>query len=148
ATARAHHRLGLEPSLYFAGYNFLLSQMIVRISQHYSGSAQQKTKLQSAFLKAALLDMDFVTTLYFDESKADRTNLLGNIATEFSQNFGGIFGVLDAAAKDLNATANAQSNLMSAALTKAKVAAETADDASMNVQTVASAATELSASVQ
>ena len=73
---RAHSRLGLEPSFFIGGYSFVLSRLIeaveVRPTRHQAGRHSDVARLQSALVKAALLDMDIAISMYFGMERHDR----------------------------------------------------------------------------
>lgn len=147
-----HNKLGLEPSWYIGGYNFLVTAMLGVIDEKYkaggiTGGRAARQRLQAAITKAAMLDMDIAIAVYLDAGRRERRATLDGLADDFSKAFGGAFDVVATAAKDLEKNARHLSSLATQSSEQSTSVAAAAEQASANVSTVAAAAEQLSASV-
>jgi hypothetical protein len=151
----AHHRIGLEPRWYIGGYNALISGLMHVIAAKMPTSApaskgffdkavprsiEEIVALQTAVVRAALLDMDLAISVYFEAGQRD-LRLLASSVVDMSALVATTAGELEGAANGMSGTARKSSD-QSAAVAAA------AEQASANVRTVAQAADELSRSVQ
>jgi methyl-accepting chemotaxis protein len=145
----AHARLGLEPQLYLGGYSFLLCGLVEAIGQKLQGNRQadKRGKLQTALIKAALLDMDMVIAVYVDIERRQRQGIMDQV-TKVSLSITDIAGAVSAAAIQLEATARGLSGSTDATTRESTAVAAASSDVAMNVQTVAAATEELSASIR
>lgn len=121
-----HNIIGLEPQWYIGGYSFIAADLAENIILETLSSplaANRRHRLagmMSAFIKALLLDIDLAVSTYLDAMEEDRTNTMQNISSNFESDIQGIVNGL----------------------------LSSSESASSNVQTVASAAEELSASIR
>ncbi|SNS17381.1 Protoglobin, partial [Tistlia consotensis] len=150
---QAHHRLGLEPRLYIGGYSFLLTRLLAainaRIASRWSkASSAERSALQTAVTKAALLDMDFAISIYLEAGKAEKEATLSRVAGTFERDVGGIVETVSGAANELHSTAKSMSDMATLTNQRATGVATSAEEATGNVATVASAAEEMSHSVR
>lgn len=144
-----HNKLNLEPRWYIGGYNFLISELVKVVARKYpSRSIEKKSELQAAFIKAALLDMDYAIAVYLDAGRRERNSLLSQLAGDFEKGVGRVYSELTGAAAGLKVTAEGLTATAQETSGQATVVAAAAEQASANVQTVAAAAEELSASVR
>ncbi len=150
-----HNRLGLDPSWYIGGYDFLVADIVRTIglehgarslSGHSAGA--RRTRLQKAFLQAAMLDIDYVISIYLEANRRERNAILQTLANDFDKGFGGVFEVLSSAAADMKETAEKLADSVSGASQQSAAVATSAKQASKNVDAVAAAAEELTASVR
>lgn len=147
-----HNRLGLEPEWYIGAYNLLTGLMVEAIGQKFANGLldrghEKKARLQKAFTKAALLDMEIGVSVYMRAWRRERDAMLTKLASDFDSAFGGVFGVLSNASSQLSGTAEEMRKATEVTDSRSKKASEVAEQASANVQTVAAAAEQLSASV-
>lgn len=142
-----HNRLGLEPRWYIGGYNYLISGMLAAIAQRFGGrrDAEKRIALQQAFVKAALLDMDFAIAVYLDSGQRER---VAAMAESFEHGVGQVYSRISAAASELKASAKALAGAAQEASGQSAVVAAAAEQTAANVQTVAAATEELSASAR
>lgn len=146
-----HNRLGLEPNFYIAGYGLLLSGLIeaveLRLSTSRLGRSEEKSKLQSALTKAALLDMDLALSVYIGIERKQRAEAMSNLQ-ELGRSVGNIASTVASAAGQLEATARSMVNSVEQTSGETKKVSDAAGEASSNVQSVASATEQLAASVR
>jgi hypothetical protein len=148
-----HHRIGLDPRWYIGGYNALVNGLVeaiaLRMPQGQAGSAwkgkgiparDRRLELQSAVLKAALLDMDLAISVYLDAGRRELSTLAGAVVS--------MAGSVHNTANELEQAAASVANSARNATDQTSTVAAAAEQASANVRTVASAADELSASVK
>jgi methyl-accepting chemotaxis protein len=71
---QAHHRIGLEPRDYIAGYAKLLGGLTREVETRMSGWRKRRRRqaLQDALMRAALLDMDLALAVYISRSSDDQ----------------------------------------------------------------------------
>jgi hemoglobin-like flavoprotein len=93
-----HHRLGLEPRWYIGGYKQLISGLIAAIetgvTARFAGKAlfEKKAAMINAVVSAAMLDMDFATSVYLDAGKREKRETLERLAGQFEQTIAQIVG--------------------------------------------------------
>jgi methyl-accepting chemotaxis protein len=151
-----HSRIGLEPRWYIGGYNALVSGLVHAIATKMPASAgsagrsmswktqeqiaERKTALQTAVIKAAMLDMDLAIAVYLEAGRRDLNRLAASVV--------GMANNVAATAKELQGSAQAMAETAKTASDQTANVAAAAEQASANVRTVATAADELSASVK
>lgn len=151
-----HHRIGLDPRWYIGGYNALVNGLLqaiaLRLPQSQSGqngvawkgksapAPDRRLVLQSAVLKAAMLDMDLAISVYLDAGRRELAGLAGAVVS--------MAGSVAHTANELERAADSVANSARNATDQTSAVAAAAEQASANVRTVASAADELSASVK
>ena len=100
-----------------------------------------------ALNQAAMLDMDLAISVYIEENKASYNSRLDNLATSFEGSVAAVVtGVADASI-GLTGSAESLSSSMNDANDRIMAVSAAAEQAAVNVQTVAAAAEQLSASV-
>ena len=148
-----HHRIGLSPTWYIGGYDFLLNTLIARINKDYSGGfmkggrGETRLKLLQALSKAVMVDMDFAISVYIDAERAARQNLIDHVTKEFESSVGTIADKVLSSAKDMAALTRDLDKATDSAAERARSVARGAETASANVATVAAATEELTGSV-
>ena len=148
-----HNRLGLEPRWYIGGYSFILRRLIDAVETQFSGgwrsgaAAEARSRMLRAALAAALLDMDYVLTVYFEAGQRDKRNTLDGLATSFRDTVGPIVDTVSGTSRGLESAAATMSKSAAAAQQRAGTVAAASEKASTNVQTVAAATEEMSASI-
>jgi methyl-accepting chemotaxis protein len=148
-----HARLGLEPSLYIGGYNFLAARLIAASADwgggRFAGRAgrAEVVRLQTALFKAIMLDMDLSITVYLDASRRERAALLGGLAAEFDAVLGSSTGELGHAVDHLEAEANGMTALAERVAGMTDAVSRAAEETSAGIQSVASASEELNYSI-
>lgn len=163
---QVHARIGLEPRWYIAGYSFIMGRVVCLISAYCHAKAyppgskvkpgnreeaQMKaltTRYSGAFLKAALLDMDFAISIYLEEGELARQKAVREIALQFEKSVGGIVTSVASAATELEHTAKSMSSIAEATSNKAVVVSAAAEQATTSVATVANSTDELNRAVE
>lgn len=150
---RTHHRLGLEPHFYIGGYNRIINGLVhhieTSITSRFPARAmyEKKAEMINALTRAALLDMDFVISVYFEAGKREKQETLEKLATQFEQNVGQIVQRVALMSENLKAAADTLKTTAKETQTLSMAVAVTSNDASANVQSVASGAEEMGSSV-
>ena len=102
-----HHRIGLSPTWYIGGYDFLLTTLIARVNKDYSGGLlkggreETRLKLLQALSKAVMVDMDFAISVYIDAERSARHSLIDRVTEEFESSVGAIADKVLTSAKDM-----------------------------------------------
>lgn len=148
----AHARLGIEPSLYIGGYNFLATRLIAASSTwagRFAGKAgrAETVRLQTAMFKAIMLDMDLSITVYLDAGKRERASLLAGLAAEFDAIVGATTGELGHAVGQLEQEADGMTALAERVAGMTQAVSRAAEETSTGIQSVASASEELNYSI-
>jgi len=151
-----HHRIGLDPRWYIGGYNALVNGLLEAImlrmpqARASQGALDWKAKaapvqdkrfaLQSAVIKAAMLDMDLAIAVYLEAGRRELSTLAGAVVS-MATSVAHTANELEGAAESVASSARSATDQTSAVATAA-------EQASANVRTVAAAADQLSASVK
>lgn len=163
---QTHARIGLQPRWYIAGYNFIMERVVALIhadclAKAYPNGAKVKqgskddlamkaasARRVGAFLRAAMLDMDFAISIYLEESEAAKQKALREIASAFESSVGSIVTTVAAAAIELEHTAKSMSAIAESTSSRAIVVSAAAEQATTSVATVASSTDELNNAVE
>ncbi len=165
---QTHARIGLEPRWYIAGYSFIMERVVALIARHCQAKAfppgvkfktpadrakadaectATNARYSGAFLRAALLDMDFAISIYLEEGELAKQRALQEIAGKFEQSVGNIVTTVAAAATELEHTARSMSAIAEATSGKAIAVSAAAEEATTSVSQVASSTGELEQAV-
>jgi methyl-accepting chemotaxis protein len=149
-----HNKLGLEPRWYIGGYNALVSGLVNAIANRMPirrfdrGGARKKANLQTAVIKASMLDMDFAIAVYIEAGRRDRHSVLERLASDFERTIGGVVGIVASAATELQAAAQTMTSSASEAAAQSLAVDSASRNASSSVQSVAAATEQLTSSIQ
>ncbi len=153
---QTHARIGLEPRWYIAGYNFIIARVVALLAEHVAKDKRAKDpkwrfaeteRLTGAFIRAAMLDIDFAISIYLEEGEAAKQKALKDVATSFETNVGGIVGAVASAATQLEHTARTMSSIAGATTNKAIAVSAAAEQATAHVSQVATSADQMGQSV-
>lgn len=149
-----HNKLGLEPRWYIGGYNALVAGLVNAIADRMPirrfdrGGDRKKAILQTAIIKAAMLDMDLAIAVYMEAGRRDRGSILERLASDFEKTIGGVVNIVASAATELQAAAQTMTASAKNVATQSLVVDGASKDASTNVQSVAAATEQLTSSIQ
>ncbi|UUX50717.1 globin-coupled sensor protein [Nisaea acidiphila] len=150
---RVHNRLGLEPRWYIGGYATALTALH-RLAMKFcltrwggSRAAEKAASLVEAIDKAVMLDMELAISVYLEEQAADFRNRLESLSDQFQASITGVSTNLLDSAGSLSSKSGEMNAVSTESLDRAANATRGAEQASQNVQSVASAAEEMSASI-
>jgi methyl-accepting chemotaxis protein len=148
-----HSRIGLAPRWYIGAYAFMFEKLLAVATKatigrlHPTADGARLMRLQRALAVAVMLDMDFAISIYLEENDSRHRNRLSAISDEFSGSIQGIVDGVAVAATEMHGSAESMSAIAEETGRQA-IAVETASgQASANVQTVAAAAEQLTASI-
>ncbi|MDZ5646389.1 globin-coupled sensor protein [Nitrospirillum sp. BR 11828] len=151
---RAHNRLGLEPRWYIGGYAFITGELLAMVAgtkrRGLFGWLKPRVdmaRLQQALLRAVMLDMDLAISVYIEEGRRDRQRVLEGLAQGFTDTMSGVIDGIGTAVGGLRDDAGLLTKAADRSLSDSTQADAAAGDAAGNVQAVASATEELSASI-
>ena len=106
---QVHSRIGLEPHVYISSYTVLIDDMVEAIIDESLATSMLRrvgpqkislTKRLSAFVRAALLDMELVLAVYFDAVNA-KASVLEDARARSSADQAAITAALGSALSDL-----------------------------------------------
>lgn len=151
AVGTTHARIGLEPRWYIAGYNFIIARALPKIAAHVARSAGKGAKalektelLQSAFLSAALLDIDIAISVYLEGKQAqDGKKMMLALAEQLEQNVGTVISSLASASTELEQTSRSMSDIANRTSQQTLMVSSAMEEASTNVASVAMSADEM-----
>lgn len=85
-------RIGLSPHWYIGSYAIAMSDLLTLVAKHFGQDADQTIRVSSAISKAALLDVDYATSVYIDAGKSAIANQLAALTESFEHS---IMNVVD-----------------------------------------------------
>lgn len=146
-----HCRLGLEPSWYIGGYNFIIARLITRVGEANGawriGREHRLRKAATALNRAAVLDMDLAISVYLEAAGRNRRETLEALAGNFEQVVATVVRSVTTAANDLQASAGLLAASSSETLHQADAATESSLEATTNIEAVAGATDQLAVSL-
>jgi len=150
-----HNRIGLDPRWYIAGYSFVLSRLYkvasrVNASRLAPAAAQLRTgQLIAALNRAAMIDMDLAISIYLEENRASfNRRLIAEISGDFEAKIDPLVQGLTAQSESLTESAVLMSAAAEEATAQSESVTEAAARTSTNVQAVATATSQLHASIK
>jgi len=144
----AHEKIGLELRWYVAGYTFVLNEITERVvTRARRGKQREAADLVAAINKAVMLDIDIVTSVYFDAVRDTYTTTQGTLAESLRAQVSEIADGVATAATDIEHAAQALNRTTQQSRESSEGANAASDRAAGNVERVAAAAQELSASI-
>ncbi|WP_295847597.1 globin-coupled sensor protein [Tardiphaga sp.] len=150
---QVHNKLGLEPRWYIGGYNALVTGVVDAIAQcmpfgRFDFSAKTKrAALQTAIIKAAMLDMDLAISVYIEEGRRDRRVMLDRLAADFEKTVGGVVSIVATASSELQIAAQRMTSSASTASSQSRIVDSASQSATSGVQAVAVATEQLTSSI-
>ncbi len=145
-----HNKIGLEPRWYIGGYNFVLARLTELATETYRWSPGKLKEALLAVNSAVMLDMDVAISVYQEallEQTAQRGVKLAALLQDFDGKAQTSLGSVAAAGTQMYTTAQAMSAIAMQTRGQSAGVASASEEASVNVQTVASAAGQLSRSI-
>ena len=150
---QVHNRIGLEPRWYIGGYNFITCGVVEAVSNHLGGSAiRNNSSKRNAWLtalnRAVMLDMDFAISVYLEEGKRERKELLETLAQRFEAGVSGVITEVSHSTDEMQANSRKLMQIAEEAKEKAMIVATSAEETSQTSASVASASEELSSAIR
>ncbi len=146
-----HNRIGLEPRWYIGGYNYILKRLLQIAVRTYRWSPARLSATITAINSAVMLDMEIAISVYQDsllEERSAKSNRVAGLVTNFDSTMSETLGVVRKDTFALNDTAQELRTIAVQTSEQTAAASAAIVQASANVQTVASAAEELAASIR
>ena len=144
---QAHFRVGLPPHWYFASYSFFLRRISKVIAEKERRNPARAAEIYSLISGAVFIDLEISFESYSSALLGSANNMLFELADNFQSTVMGaintvtnVVAQVDTATADINSAFETNDS-------KGNVAASAASDTSQNVQAVATATEELSASI-
>jgi methyl-accepting chemotaxis protein len=151
---QTHHRLGIEPRWYIAGYSLIVTGLLKAIETEMADgwfkgplAREKRAAMQAAITRAAMLDMDLAITVYLDEARQEQHLTVRRIADDFEAAVGQIINAVSTASHELESSADTLTRTAQKTQSLSTSAASASTQVSANVQSVASAAEEMTSSV-
>lgn len=151
----AHHRIGLEPQIYMAGYSIVLTEIQSLILHKCASKVMYKNSHFShveielaAITKAIIFDMQLSITVYLEEQNKTKAQALRAMADKVEQDAGAAVDDLAKSTTDMADNAQQMANSALAVSDNSKNVATAALHALSNAQAVSTATEELCASIQ
>ncbi|HYD29914.1 MAG TPA: protoglobin domain-containing protein [Azospirillaceae bacterium] len=148
-----HHRIGLSPRWYMAGYGYILNELLAAVARAKAGfltgagGLERIGRLQRALTTAAFFDMDVATSVYWDRAMEERASAVEAMIENIDRQSADIVTSVNHYTEDLEGSVTR----LHAAGAHVDQSAVSASGASTTVlesaQTVASAADELHNSI-
>ena len=142
-----HHRVGMPPHWYFSAYAFFMRRLSTVIAESSRRDPKRTAELFSVISSAVFVDMDLSFEAYSTAVLGQANAMLFELADNFQATVMGAIGTVssvvsqvDTATAEINSAFETNDN-------KGNVAANAASDTNQNVQAVAAATEELSASI-
>ncbi len=151
AIGRAHHRIGLEPRWYIAGYQFVLNEIVAVLVAKSGWRRKALTSAITAVNKAVLLDMDIALSVYQTvllEERARQGERLEAEVSAFRATSAAMLDRVHGRSQEMLGTARTLTDIADGARDQAASAATAAEETSATVGSVAAAAEELNASIE
>ncbi len=147
--AIAHHKIGLDSRWYIGAYAVTSNRMIDLAVRRFGvrtkkGEPDRLSDVLQAVNLAVMIDMEIVTTTYFDVLRRQTASGLDELLGHVRDSAGAVANDVH----ELDHTAEAMAGLAEDTRTKALHVSTAAESASHNVQTAAAAAEELSSASQ
>ncbi|AZI37872.1 putative methyl-accepting chemotaxis protein [Caenibius tardaugens NBRC 16725] len=146
-----HSRIGLAPRWYIGGYAFIMNRIYGVVARAYSSrfhpaAAQEKTaRMMRAVNQAVMLDMDLAISVYIEENQNSYDRKLEALAAGFESSVKGVVDSVAASAQTMQGSADALARIVDETHRQTVAVSTATEQASINVQSVANAADELSA---
>lgn len=145
AIGAAHHRVGLEPRWYIAGYSFALSRMISKLAAAYRKKPELFDRLTDAVTSGIMLDMELAISIYLEKAEDERRTALVNLADQIETSVQAAIAHIE---ENTQRTANVATEIhrsVNNANEQAQNVAHSSDETSENISRVAAATEELAA---
>ena len=144
---QAHYRVGVPPRWYFAAYSFFVQRLLDAVARKERRDPARVAQLSAVISGAAFVDLDLCFEAYSSAVLNHANMMICDLAENFEQTvMGAISSVSEVSAKVIQATGEIDATFAGNDA-KSAVAAESAVATSGNVQAVAAATEQLTASI-
>ncbi len=147
-----HHRIGLEPRWYIAGYSMILGELLAVLASKFTsrfgaGDTVKRADAMRAVTKAAMLDMDFAISIYLSEGEDEKQRSLAGLSQNFDESIGRISAGIATSTGQMRTMALGMKEVAQENSARTGEVSDAASMAASNVETVAAAAEELTSSI-
>jgi methyl-accepting chemotaxis protein len=145
--AKIRQQAGLDIRWYFVFFNEVQSRIVATITRTYRRKPDRLPQLISAVTRTTMYDLDIFAAVYMREAHNAASTQLNSKADEFESEVAAMVKDVAAHAAELRTTAQSMTTVASQTAGESESALGAVEDAGTNVQTVASATEELTASI-
>ncbi len=145
---KAHERIGLEPRWYVGAYAFVLIHMLPAIFERYRKQPDRAKSLFNALIKAIFLDMDVAISVYIDAGRTRLDTEMKSLADSLESEIQTVIELVSRHSADVQVAAGEMTASIEEVNVRSSSVAAASEEATTNVETVASAAEELNASIK
>ena len=145
-----HCRIGLEPRWYIGGYNFVMTELTQIAVKTHRWNTAHLAKVLTAINSAIMLDMDIAISVYEEamiQERQKRNDITLAAISSFDAEMKTALNSFGDSANTMQRTAQTLSNTTEEVTQRTTAVAAASEQASVNVQTVASATEELASSI-
>ena len=146
----AHVRIGLDPTWYIGGYNFVISRMMAEIGKAHRFNPKKAVAMADAVTSAILLDMDIAISVYVEgktkQVQQDVTAETSHI-TQFAASMEKTMKAIASASGDLDTVANELRQASETTTRQTKLMVQTTEQTGASIQASAAATDELTSSI-
>jgi methyl-accepting chemotaxis protein len=150
AIGRAHHRIGLAPRWYIAGYQMVLNDLVAVLAKRHRSSHGSAVQQIHVMNKLLLLDLDFALSAYQAALLEENESIVREtreVVEGFQVKAEAIISSVQRQSDGMKHTGASLASRAEAALSQSKVAAEATTETTHGVQAAAAAVEQLSASI-
>jgi methyl-accepting chemotaxis protein len=147
AMAEKRQKAGLELRWFFVFYAMTLSGIIGPVAKAFRRKPEHLSKVLSAMVQAAFYDLELFTAVYIGEANEAAAKRLDEKAVQFESEVSSAVRNVASHASTLKDTAEKMSSVAKRTAQQSETALGAVENAGANVQTVATATEELSASI-
>jgi methyl-accepting chemotaxis protein len=152
---QVHHKIGLTPSWYLAGYGQLLGELLAAIAAKGAGlgagltGAQRRrtAQIQQAVARAVMMDIDLALSSYWDALMSERQQDVEKMIEQINRQVIETVSSVSHYTKDMVVSAQSMTTVSETVGAHATSASDAASLALSSAQAVAAAADELHASI-
>ncbi len=151
--AVTHARIGLDLSFYLGTYLMALEELqALVVAAHAHGISTSKTRAKltrdlAALDRAVFIDLTLVVSGYLEQKDQEFVDRLDDLSSQFGSVISSFIGDVETSARDLSADAARMLTAATDATNEAGGLSMGSEQSSANIQSVASAAEEISASI-
>jgi methyl-accepting chemotaxis protein len=146
----AHCRIGLEPSMYIAGYRFVMQEIAHAIAARPLRSSRKTGELIALATGAILVDLDLAISTYQDQFVEERTRrgrVIDEASRKLDASVSANFLTLAQSGEQLSNAANELDRIAQSSSEISRNAREASQHSSAHASSIASATEELSSSI-
>ena len=144
---QAHFRVGIPPHWYFAAYSFVLRRLARAIGEKERRNPARAAEIYALISGAVFIDLELSFAAYSEAVLAGANNMLFELADNFQSTVMGAITTVSNVVSQVDGATAEINHAFETNDTMGNTAANAASDTNQNVQAVAAATEELSASI-